>query len=106
MKVKDIVNNLNKFYAPDDDLVIAWWDTEYFAECITDMGYQLTKDDLETIGDMSIDTEYVSNEITDYVRELVSDRLNTIEQDEKHLEAQAELEQQEQELWDTDETNA
>ena len=32
MKVKDIVNNLNKFYAPDDDLVIAWWDTEYFAE--------------------------------------------------------------------------
>lgn len=99
MKVKQIVENLQKYYKPDDDLVIAWWDKEYFDECITDMGYDLTKDDLETIGGMSIDTEYVSNEITDYVRELVSDRLNTIEQDEKELEAQQELEQQEKELW-------
>lgn len=99
MKVREVIENLQKYYKPDDDLVIAWWDTEYFAECVTDYEYQLTKDDLETIGGMSIDTEYVSNEITDYVRELVADRLNTIEQDEKELEAQQELEQQEKELW-------
>ena len=106
MKVKDIVNNLNKFYSPDDDLIVMWWDREWFENCYDTNEYTLTDDDVTLICDEAYDDESVGEQISNYVNELVSDRINTIEQDEKHLEAQAEQEQQEQELWDTDETNA
>ena len=99
MKVKDIIKTLRNDYQPDDDLIIAYWDKEWFEMCFDTDEYTLTKDDLETIGDMSIDTESVNDEISTFVRELVYDRLDTIEQDEKHLEAEQELEQHEAELW-------
>jgi len=31
MKVKEIIEQLNKFYGPDDDLYVAWWDIDQFA---------------------------------------------------------------------------
>lgn len=99
MKVKEIIENLQKHYKPNDDLIIAWWDKEWFENCFDNDEYQLTDDDLETICSMTINDENVGEQISDYVNEIVADRLNTIEQDEKELEAQQELEQQEKELW-------
>lgn len=36
MKVKDIIQVLNKHYNEDDELIIDWWDKEIFDECLVD----------------------------------------------------------------------
>lgn len=31
MKVKEVIEQLNKFYSPDDDILVEWWDAAWFS---------------------------------------------------------------------------
>jgi len=77
MKVRDLVNQLQLGYLPDDELLVAYWDKE-FAETAFDSNEIEVSDELWAEAVKNAEkAEYWqscgSDEITDQVRQLVAD---------------------------------
>ena len=70
MKVSEIIELLNKMYAPDDSVVFAWWDQDSFSDA-GDMDKDEWANATEFMDEM--DWSRTHDALTDLLRYYVSD---------------------------------
>lgn len=77
MRVSEAIVMLQKYYKPEDEIVIAWWDKEW-AEA--DLNRTFTTDEWEElVGDVDIDTDWMG----DGVSQTFADALELLDTEDK-----------------------
>lgn len=92
MRVKDVIESLQKHYKPDEKIIFAYWDKDFFQDIINDEEtYTLTKEDIENICEYEYNFESINDQIQDVIIEVLQASAIRINENEE-----------EQELWDTE----